>query len=65
MGGLEAAQHIAAVSPRTALVLFTMYKSGQLLKDAARVGIKAVVSKSDGIMEQLLSSVRSVMPKAS
>jgi two-component system, NarL family, invasion response regulator UvrY len=65
MGGLEAAQHISAFAPGTAMVLFTMYKSPQLLKDAERMGISAVVSKSDGIVDHLLRSLRAVMPKAS
>ena len=65
MGGLEAAQHISALAPGTAMVLFTMYKSPQLLKDAERMGISAVVSKSDGIVDHLLRSLRAVMPKAS
>jgi DNA-binding NarL/FixJ family response regulator len=65
MGGLEAAQHISAQAPGTVMVLFTMYKSPQLIKDAERVGIAAVVSKSDGILDHLFQSLRAVMPKAS
>jgi DNA-binding NarL/FixJ family response regulator len=65
MGGLEAAQHISSLAPRTALVLFTLYKSSQLLKDAARVGISAVVSKTDSLVDHLLKSVRAALAKAS
>ena len=65
MGGLETAQHISSMAPRTALVLFTLYKSRQLLKDAARVGISAVISKADGIVDELLRSIRTALPRAS
>ena len=56
MNGL--ARQITAVAPETAMVMFTMHSDGQLLKAARAAGIKDVVSKSEGIPDHLLSSLR-------
>jgi DNA-binding NarL/FixJ family response regulator len=60
MNGLEAARRITTVSPNTAMLMFTMHSSDQLLKDARAAGIKDVLSKSDSLGEQLLASLRSL-----
>ena len=62
MNGLQAAQKISAIAPKTAMVLFTMHASEHLVKDAQRAGIKEVVSKLDGAAT-LMASVESVLPK--
>ena len=62
MNGLQAAQKISAIAPKTAMVLFTMHASEHLVKDAQRAGIKDVVSKLDGAAT-LMASVESVLPK--
>jgi two-component system, NarL family, response regulator NreC len=59
MNGLEAGREIAQLSPDTAMVMFTMHCSEQLVKAARAVGIKEVVSKSTGNPDHLLSVLRS------
>jgi len=60
MNGLEAARHITLLAPKTAMVMFTMHNCEQLWKDAQAAGIKDVLSKSDGVAEHLLASLRNV-----
>jgi CheY-like chemotaxis protein len=60
MNGLEAARQIRVLAPGTAMVMFTMYTGGQLLKEARAVGIADVVSKSDRLEDHLLASLKKV-----
>ena len=60
MNGLEAARQIYRLSPNTAMPMFTMYSSNQLLHEAQAAGIREVVSKSNGGAEHLLASLRSI-----
>ena len=59
MNGLEAAREIAAIAPKTRIVLFTAHDCEQLLRDAQNVGIKAVLPK-DGAdaLGRLLCALR-------
>jgi len=61
MNGLEAARQITLLAPKTAMVMFTMHNSEQLRNEAQSVGIKDVVSKSDGLVEQVIVSLRNVL----
>jgi DNA-binding NarL/FixJ family response regulator len=58
MNGLDAARHIAGFAPGVAIVLFTMHGSRELSKYAELIGIKQVLSKSSGGIEQLMSTVK-------
>jgi DNA-binding NarL/FixJ family response regulator len=58
MNGLDAARHIAGFDPGVPIVLFTMHGSRELSKYAELIGIKQVLSKSSGGIEQLLSTVK-------
>jgi DNA-binding NarL/FixJ family response regulator len=58
MNGLEAARQIAVLAPKTAMLMFTMHNSEQLLKDAHAAGIKDVISKSDAAAGELLTSLK-------
>jgi DNA-binding NarL/FixJ family response regulator len=58
MNGLDAARHIAGIAPDVAIVLFTMHGSRELSRYAELIGIKQVLSKSSGGIEQLLSTVK-------
>ena len=60
MNGLEAARQITLLAPGTAMVMFTMYTGGQLLKDARAAGIADVVSKCDRLEDHLLASLKKV-----
>ncbi len=61
MNGLEAARRIAVLAPKTAMVMFTMHNSQQLRNQAEAAGIKGVVSKSDGLAEHLIVSLRNAL----
>jgi len=58
MNGLDAARHIAGFAPGVAILLFTMHGSRELSKYAELIGIKQVLSKSSGGIEQLMSTVK-------
>ena len=61
MNGLEAARQITRLLPNLAMVMLTMHNCAQLLKDAQAAGIKDVVSKSDGSLNDLLVSLRNIV----
>jgi len=61
MNGLEAARQITRLVPNLAMVMLTMHNCAQLLKDAQAAGIKDVVSKSDGSLNDLLVSLRNIV----
>jgi DNA-binding NarL/FixJ family response regulator len=62
MNGLEAAHHISQLAPRTAMVMFTLHPSGELLRAARAVGVKDVVSKTDQLSDSLLVALRQICP---
>ena len=62
INGLEAARQITHIAPDTVMVMITMYGCEQLLKEAHAAGIKDVLSKSDGVADQLLALLRNVRP---
>ena len=64
MNGLDAAREITNIAPNLAMVLFTIYVSGELETEAKAVGIREVVSKAEGGTEQLLASMRSLLGRA-
>jgi DNA-binding NarL/FixJ family response regulator len=64
MNGLEAARQIPLLAANTTMVMLTMHDCEQLSKDAQAAGIKEVLSKSDGIADHLIASLRSVVSTA-
>ncbi|MGB7601696.1 MAG: response regulator [Candidatus Sulfotelmatobacter sp.] len=62
MNGLDAARHISHVSPSTAMVMFTLHPSRELLRAARAVGVKDVVSKTDQLSGSLLVALRQICP---
>jgi DNA-binding NarL/FixJ family response regulator len=60
MDGLEAARKISHIAPDTAMVMFTMHPSRELLKVAQAVGVRDVVSKTDQLSERLLVALRQI-----
>jgi DNA-binding NarL/FixJ family response regulator len=61
MNGLEAARHIAVNAPNTALLMYTMQDSNQLLKEAEDAGINEVITKSAAGIDRLLASMRALL----
>jgi len=47
MNGLEAARHIADLSPTTPILMVTIHLSKQLSDEARRVGIRGTCAKTD------------------
>jgi DNA-binding NarL/FixJ family response regulator len=60
MDGLEAARLINTVSPDTAVVMFTMHPSRELLKVAQAVGVRDVVSKTEQLSGPLLLALNRI-----
>jgi DNA-binding NarL/FixJ family response regulator len=61
MNGLEAARQISKCAPKTVMLMFTMHRSDQLLKDAHAVGIQEVFSKTDSGPSHLLAWLRKAL----
>ena len=55
---LEAAHHIAQIAPKTPLLMFTMHKSEQLVIAAQAAGIRDVISKTNGVSENIISAIQ-------
>jgi DNA-binding NarL/FixJ family response regulator len=60
MDGLRAAREITRIAPGTTLLMITLHDEAQLTEDAHAAGIKEVLSKSDGIAEHLIASLKNV-----
>ena len=64
MNGLEAARKILPISPRIGIVLFTAHASEQLITEAKRIGIRAVIPKDGATsMDDLVAALREI-PRA-
>ena len=61
MNGLEAAGAITLKSPEMPMMMFTLHASPSLVKEAQRVGIKHVFSKSDGFGEDVFTAIRAML----
>jgi two-component system response regulator NreC len=59
LNGIDAVHEIARVSPRTRIILLTMYTDEQHILDALRVGVKGCLSKTQA-PEHLLEAIREV-----
>jgi two-component system, NarL family, response regulator NreC len=58
MNGLEAARQIHAATPETAMLMFTIHNSPQLVEEAHAAGIREVISKTEHLAERLLPALR-------
>jgi DNA-binding NarL/FixJ family response regulator len=47
MNGLDAARHIARISPKTPILMVTIHLSKQLSEEARRAGIRGACAKTD------------------
>jgi len=54
INGIEAAQQISAIRPQTKMLLFTMHGSEHLYRMAERIGIRAVVAKGVGGIQEIV-----------
>jgi two-component system chemotaxis response regulator CheB len=60
MNGLEAAREITRIAPCPTMLMITLHESRHLIGEALAAGIKKVLSKADGVSEQLITSLRNV-----
>lgn len=60
MNGLDAARQINKTSPHLPLIMFMLYVSDQLSKEAKAAGIKDVLSKDAGL-DNLLVSMKAML----
>ena len=63
MNGLDTARQIASIAHDVPIIMFTMYKSEQLWKEAQAAGIKDLLSKSDASPKQLLATLGKCCPR--
>jgi DNA-binding NarL/FixJ family response regulator len=60
MNGFEAADKISHLAPRTAILMLTLHECEQVSQDAHAAGIQDVLSKSDDVMNHLLTALTKV-----
>lgn len=60
MNGIDAAKEITRIDPSAIMLMITLHDSGELSLDAHSVGIKEVLSKTDGVADHLIASLNSV-----
>jgi len=60
MDGLEAARRIAVMAPQTAILMLTMHGSEPVQRDALANGVKAVLSKTEAVAQNLLAALKKV-----
>lgn len=63
MDGFVAARHIKLISPNIGIVMVTLHSCEQVIRDAAQIGVKYVISKYDWKPEDLIASIGKVGPR--
>ena len=61
MNGLEAAREISRIDPTIPLLMCTMFRSEQLVTAVRKVGVKQVLSKSEGLGSNLVSAIEGLL----
>jgi len=64
MNGLEAARKLSSIAPQVPLLMCTMFKSTQLLREARKAGIYDVISKSEELSEGLVKAIDTALQDA-
>ena len=62
--GIKAASELKQKLPQTPVVMFTLFKTQELETEALRVGVRAVVSKEEGVIK-LLNTIEGELPSRS
>jgi DNA-binding NarL/FixJ family response regulator len=60
MNGLEASRGILLRFPDTAIVMFTLHPSDELMHAALQAGVRDVVSKTDRLSDHLSSAIHQI-----
>ena len=61
MNGLEAAREISRIDPSVPLLMCTMFRSEQLVTAVRKVGVKQVLSKSEGLGHNLVNAIEALI----
>ena len=61
MSGIDAAREMTKLSPGIPLLMCTMFKSDELMRAAAEVGVKRIVSKSEKLSSNLVNTIESLV----
>lgn len=61
MNGLDAARAIRLIAPGTHILMFTLHTYPQLLDEARKAGIAAVISKGGAATSEVLDALRSLL----
>ena len=61
--GIQAAREISATAPSIPIVMYTLYRNDELDAAAKQAGVRAVVSKQDGLLN-LLEAIDEELPYA-
>lgn len=61
MSGIDAAREITKMDPSVPLLMCTMFKSDQLTAAAQQVGVKRIVSKSEKLSINLVSTIEALI----
>ena len=61
MNGLEAAREISQIDPSIPLLMCTLFTSEQLVTAVHKVGVKRVLSKSEGLRNNLVAAIEALI----
>ena len=61
MNGLEAARRMRTIAPHVPILMFTLHAYPELVKDARKLGVKDVISKSDGVGSNVVHAIRAAL----
>jgi len=61
MNGIDAAREMYQLAPGVPLLMCTMFKSDQLVRAAAQVGVNRIVSKSEKLSTNLVSTIEALV----
>ena len=61
MNGLEAAREISRIDPTVPLLMCTMFRSEQLVTAVRRVGVKQVLSKTEGLGNNIVNAIEALI----
>src|SRR5215472_15034120 len=62
LDGIQAASEIKQKLPETPIVMFTLYKTDELESQARQAGLKAVISKEEGVIKLINTMEEQLTP---
>src|SRR2546425_13237454 len=59
--GLDAAAEMTQIAPNVPILMCTIFKSDQLVRDARKAGVKKVISKGEKLSSTLLPTIQNLL----